>query len=116
MSGSAWKQEPSAERQSCATTVPDQTNSALSRAPHGHLCFFLDFDWVENRARLGQSFYRFDSVAKHSEFPDHRCGAALLGLFRHCRTAFFIRNAVMQNYPDQVAHAIRNYADRLVMS
>lgn len=52
---------------------------------------------------------------RHPEFPDHGCGAALLGLFRHCRAAFFIRNAVTQNYPDQMTEAIRNYADRLVM-
>jgi hypothetical protein len=44
----------------------------------------------------GRISYRFDSVAKHSEFPDHSCRVALLGLFRHCRAAFFIPNAVMQ--------------------
>jgi hypothetical protein len=41
---------------------------------------------------------------------------ALLGLFRHCRAAFFMTNAVMQNYPDQVTEAMRNYADCFVMS
>jgi hypothetical protein len=41
---------------------------------------------------------------------------ALLGLFRHCRAVFFIPNAVMQNDPDQVTEAMRNYADCFVMS
>jgi len=108
-------QESSAERHHCVAADPDQTNCAPSGARPGILCFSLDLDWVENHSS-GRIWYRFDSVAKHSEFPDHGCGAALLGLFRHCRTAFFIRNAFMQNYPDQVTEAIRNYADRLVMS
>jgi hypothetical protein len=43
----------------------------------------------------GRTSYRFDSVAKYSEFPDHSCRMALLGLFRHCRAAFFIPNAVL---------------------
>ena len=64
----------------------------------------------------GRTSCRFDSVAKHSEFPDHCCRMALLGLFRHCRAAFFIANAVMQNYPDQVTEAMRNDADCFVMS
>jgi len=38
----------------------------------------------------GWTSYRFDSVAKHSEFPDHSFRMALLGLFGHCRAAFFI--------------------------
>src|SRR5260370_24754453 len=78
---------------------------------------------ISPRQRLGRksrssglTCYRFDSVAKHSEFPDHFCRMALLGLFRHCRAAFFIPNAVMQNYPDQVTEAMRNYADGFVMS
>jgi len=41
---------------------------------------------------------------------------ALLGLFGHCWAAFFIPNAVMQYYPDQVTEAMRNYADCFVMS
>src|ERR1700758_1049796 len=41
---------------------------------------------------------------------------ALLGLFRHCRAAFFIPNAVMQNYSDQVTEAMRNDAHCFVMS
>jgi hypothetical protein len=57
----------------------------------------------------------FDSVAKHSEFSDHSCRVALLRLFRDCRTAFFLGNTVMQNDPDQVAEAIGNYADCLVV-
>lgn len=60
---------------------------------------------------IASASYRFDSVAKRSEFPDHFCRMALLGLFRHCRAAFFIPNAVMENYPDQVTEAMRNYAD-----
>ena len=80
------------------------------------LCFSVDNDWVENRVSSGRTSYRFDSVAKHSEFPDHSCRMALLGLFGHCRAAFFIPNAVMQNYPDQVTEAMRNYADCFVMS
>ena len=108
-------QESSAERHCCVTADPDQINCAPSGARPGILCFSLDFDWVENHSS-GRICYRFDFVSKHSEFPDHGCGAALLGLFRNCRTAFFIRNAVMQNYPDQMTEAIRNYADRLVMS
>ena len=115
MSGSARVQGPTAERPLMRNGASCFDQCALSRARHGHLRFSLDVDWVENHSS-GRICYRFDSVAKHSEFPDHGCGAALLGLFRNCRTTFFIRNAVMQNYPDQLTEAIRNCADRLVMS
>jgi len=55
-----------------------------------------------------------DSIIKDSECPDHSCSMALSGLFRHRRAAFFIPNAVMQNYPDQVTEAMRNHADGFV--
>jgi hypothetical protein len=35
-------QEPSAERQNCAESDPDQPNRALSRARQETLCFSLD--------------------------------------------------------------------------
>ena len=42
MSGSAWTQEPSAERHTCAAAIPDQINSALSTARPEASCFFVD--------------------------------------------------------------------------
>src|SRR5260370_36860064 len=82
---------------------------------HVLLCF-LRITLGRKSRSSGWTSYRFDSVAKRSEFPDHSCRMALLGLFRHCRAAFFIPNTVMENYPDQVTEAMRNYADCLVMS
>jgi len=42
MSGSARKQEPSAERHTCAAADPDQINRALSGARPETSCFFID--------------------------------------------------------------------------
>jgi hypothetical protein len=42
MSGSARKQEPSAERRTCAVRNPDQINSALSRARPETSRFLVD--------------------------------------------------------------------------
>ena len=88
-----------------------------------HLSDFHGISRAEAPTQLGRKShlsgrisYRFDSIAKHSEFPDYSCRMALLGLFRHCRAVFFIPNAVMQNDPDQVTEAMRDYADGLVVS
>jgi hypothetical protein len=56
---------------------------------HVLLCF-LRITLGRKSRSSGWTSYRFDSVAKYSEFPDHSCRTALLGLFRHCRAAFFI--------------------------
>src|ERR1700740_3529995 len=59
---------------------------------------------------------RFDSVTKNSEFPNHACCTALLGLFGYCRTAFLILNAPMQNEPNQMTKAMHDHADSFVVS
>src|ERR1700751_1770600 len=114
MSGSARMQEPPAERRMCAVTRPDQTNNALSRARAEISCFFLDTR-LGRKSRLSRrTFYGFDSVAESSECPNHSCRAALPGFLRHCRAAFFIAHAVMQDYPNQGTEAVRNDADVLL--
>jgi len=80
-------------------TRSDITHCALSRARPRTPLPALGKRLGRKSRLSGRISYRFDSVAKHSEFPDHCCRVALLGLFRHCRAAFFIANAVMQNYP-----------------
>src|SRR5262244_2535645 len=60
--------------------------------------------------------YRFDSVAKRSQCPDHSRSAGSLSLFTYCGPAFLIANAVVQDYPDQLTEAIRNCADGFVVS
>src|ERR1700757_596897 len=116
MSGSARMQEPPAERRMCAVTRPDQTNNALSRARAEISCFFLDTR-LGRKSRLSRrTFYGFDSIAESSECPNHSCRAALPGFLRHCRAAFFVAHAVMQDYPNQATEAVRNDADGFVMS
>jgi len=88
----------------------------LSRARSESSRFLLDFDWVENHAPSCRSSWRFDSVAKDSELPDHACRTALFGLFGYCWAAFLIPNPLMQNDPDQMAEAMRNHANSFVVS
>ena len=69
----------------------------------------------KSRSSCGNT-YRFDSVAKRSQCPDHSRSAGSLSLFTYCGPAFLIANAVVQDYPDQLTEAIRNCADGFVVS
>src|SRR5207244_13133773 len=115
MSGSA-KAGTTAERHTCELRV---LIASIVRAPpkraSGESFSLLTRDWVENRVRHA-GFPRGSTRYKDSECPDHSCRMALSGLFRHCRAAFLIPNAVMQNYPDQVTEAMRIHADGIVVS
>jgi hypothetical protein len=59
---------------------------------------------------------KFDSVAKLAKCPDHSGSADSLGLFADRRAPFFIANAFIQHYPDQLTYAMRNCPDGFVVA
>ena len=76
-----------------------------------------------NRGRQGRKSHRscripwkFNSVAKKFEGPNHSYRVAVLGLFGYCGATFLIRNLFMQKDPDQPAKTIGDNADGLIVS
>src|SRR5215472_266320 len=63
-----------------------------------------------------RNHWRFNSVAKGSECPDHSRSPSSLSLFTDSGTAFLIVNTVVQNDPDQLTEAMCNGSDGFVVS
>ena len=58
----------------------------------------------------------FDTIPERSKFPDHLGGASLRPMLRHRWPAFVIRDAVVEDLPDQATEPMRNRTDRLRVS
>jgi hypothetical protein len=58
----------------------------------------------------------FDAVPETPKFANHLGRPALGACFGHGWPTFFVRNAVVQNLPHEPTEAVRNGADRLLVS
>ena len=59
---------------------------------------------------------RFDPIAETPEFPDHLRSTALGTVFGDGRSAFLIRDLVVQDLPHQAAEPVGDRPDRLGVS
>jgi hypothetical protein len=81
------------------------------------------FFWCAEQGRKSPScriarvrIFQFNPVAEGSELPDHSRSACLPRLFSDRWAAFFVRDSLMQDQPDQSTLFMGNRPDGLIVS